>query len=60
MKTAFYLLISLFFYKKIMAQSVTINPQSNNSSIINVQSTNKGVLIPNMTTTQRTAIISPS
>ncbi len=49
---SFFLLFSI----KGIAQSVTINPQANNSGIINVQSTNKGVLVPNMTSAQRVAI----
>jgi hypothetical protein len=47
----------LLFSIKVIAQSVTINPQANNSGIINVQSTNKGVLVPNMTSAQRVAIV---
>jgi trimeric autotransporter adhesin len=43
---------------KTFAQSVTIDPQANTSGIVNVQSTNKGVLVPNMTTAQRTTIAS--
>jgi hypothetical protein len=59
MKKTFYLLIFLLSGSEIFAQSVTINPSASNSSIVNVQSTNKGVLVPNMTTVQRTAIVSP-
>jgi hypothetical protein len=47
----------LLFSIKVISQSVTINPQANNSGIINVQSTNKGVLVPNMTSAQRVAIV---
>jgi hypothetical protein len=57
MKKIFYLL--LFGYQLAIGQSVTINPQSNNSGIINAESTTKGVLFPSMTTLQRTNIISP-
>jgi hypothetical protein len=58
MKKLIYFSFLLLFSIKVIAQSVTIDPQSTSSGIINVQSTNKGVLIPNMTTVQREAISS--
>lgn len=56
MKKLIYFSFLLLFSINVIAQSVTIDPQANNSGIVNVQSTNKGVLVPNMTTAQRTAI----
>lgn len=52
-------LLTLILHQIAWGQSVTIDPQSNNSGIINAQSTTKGVLFPSMTTTQRTNIASP-
>jgi hypothetical protein len=59
MKTLIFTCLSMLVYGSLSAQSVTIDPNANNSGIINVQSTNKGVLVPNMTSTQRTSITSP-
>jgi hypothetical protein len=64
LKTAFtmkkiIIFLQCLFYYSAFAQSVTIDPNANNSGIINVQSTNKGVLVPNMTSAQRTNIASP-
>jgi trimeric autotransporter adhesin len=59
MKTFIFTCLSMLVYGSLSAQSVTIDPNANNSGIINVQSTNKGVLVPNMTSTQRTSITSP-
>jgi hypothetical protein len=45
------------------AQSVSVNTDGSTadaSSILDVKSTNKGMLVPRMTTTQRTAIIAPA
>lgn len=53
------LFILIFITQIAIGQSVTINPQSNNSGIINAQSTSKGVLFPSMTTTERTNITTP-
>jgi hypothetical protein len=49
--------------KFTMAQGVAINNNNavpNNSAMLDVQSTTKGMLIPRMTTAQRTAIASPA
>lgn len=54
-------LIALAFFSK--AQSVAVNTDgstANASSIFDVKSTNKGMLIPRMTSAQRTAIASPA
>lgn len=59
-------LFSLFFcgvFAPVFAQSVAINTDgssAHSSSILDVKSTNKGVLIPRMTTAQRNAIASPA
>lgn len=58
MKTYLFFLFFLLISSGIIAQSVTIDPQSSTSGIVNIQSTNKGVLVPNMTTLQREAIAS--
>lgn len=42
-----------------IAQSVIIDPNSTNSSIIEAKSNNSGVLISKLTSTQRNAIVSP-
>jgi hypothetical protein len=47
----------------VVAQSAAINTDGSNadgSAILDVKSTNKGMLVPRMTTAQRTAIASPS
>jgi uncharacterized protein (TIGR02145 family) len=61
MKKIIAILASLFFVKTINSQSIGIgtnNPQS--SAILDIQSTDKGLLVPRMSTTQRTAIQNPS
>jgi hypothetical protein len=62
MKNKFYLIICLLLltYGCVMAQSVEINPASSSSAIISSTSTNKGLLVPRMTDTQRAAIASPA
>jgi len=54
------LLVCLFINNKSMAQVGigTTNPDA--SSMLDIQSTSKGILIPRMTTTQRTAISNPA
>ena len=47
----------------VSAQSVAINADGSNpdnSSILDIKSSNKGLLIPRLTTAQRTAIVSPA
>jgi len=57
-------LIALLLATKFsMAQGVAINNNNaapNNSAMLDVQSTTKGMLVPRMTTAQRTAIASPA
>lgn len=59
-------LITIFFFYCINilnAQSVAINTDgtaANSSAILDVKSTNKGVLIPRLTKTERNAIVSPA
>jgi hypothetical protein len=61
MKKIFSLIsILVFISLKLSGQSVTIDPSNNNGgAILKAQSTSAGTLIPNLTTTQRTAIASP-
>ncbi len=53
-----YILLTLLCFESI-AQSITIDPSSNNSKILDVKSVNKGFMPPKMTTTQRKAISNP-
>ncbi len=58
------LLICIFFITKLEAQQgVAINNNGNtahNSAMLDVSSTEKGLLIPRLTTAQRTSILSPA
>ena len=59
---AFVILITIYGYD-LPAQSLAVNTSgaiANSSSILDVSSTVKGLLIPRMTTAQRTAIASPA
>lgn len=64
MKKVFsFLLLNCIFYNHIPAQSVAINTSgatANPSSMLDVTSTTKGVLIPRMSTAQKTSIASPA
>ena len=63
LKLFFLLLISFATHSKLFAQNIAINSTGalpNASAMLDVQSTTKGMLIPRMTTTQRTAIASPA
>ena len=54
---------SQFCVANLFAQSVAINTDgsaANSSSILDIKSTTKGLLIPRMTTAQRTAIATPA
>lgn len=53
-----FILLTLLCFESI-AQSVTIDPSSNNSKILEVNSKNKGFMPPKMTTTERKAISNP-
>ncbi len=60
MKKLFFLFVSLIFISKAHTQNVgigTITP--NNSALLEVNSTTKGLLLPRMTFCQRNAIASP-
>jgi hypothetical protein len=58
MKKALYL---LFFTINIgFAQTVTIDPSTGNSGNINVSSINGGIVVPRMTSAQRTGITNPT
>ncbi len=62
-KFYFLVLSSLFVATSLMAQNVGINSDGstpNASAMLDVKSTNSGILIPRMTETQRDAIASPA
>jgi uncharacterized coiled-coil protein SlyX len=62
-KSILQLAILLILATQLFAQSVAINANgaaANTSSILDVTSTTKGLLIPRMTTVQRTAIAAPA
>jgi len=64
MKRIFLLPFACFLLvQKIYAQSVAINTDgttAHSSAILDIKSTNKGLLVPRMTSTERTAITSPA
>jgi hypothetical protein len=62
MKNLFFLVIGLLLltYVGVMGQSIEINPASSSSAMITGTSTDKGLLVPRMTDTQRNAIPSPA
>jgi hypothetical protein len=53
--------LSILFALALNAQNVGINTTTpDNSAVLDVSATDKGMLVPRMTTTQRTAITSPA
>jgi len=63
MKQVIYFIFSFFFFSTAFSQNVGINTDgspANNSSMLDVKSTSKGMLVPRMTTAQRNAIVSPA
>src|SRR5688572_25816847 len=59
----FAILLLCFFPAVLMAQSVGINADGSTpdpSSILDIKSTNKGMLLPRMTTAERNAITAPA
>jgi len=63
MKCFFYTLLLLVINSNLTAQSVSINTSgatANASSILDISSTSKGVLVPRMTKAQKNAIASPA
>lgn len=63
MKQSILLLLMSIFATSLFAQSAAINTDgsaANTSSILDIKSTTKGLLIPRMTTAQRTAIATPA
>jgi hypothetical protein len=63
MRSVLLLLLLICFVEGSFAQSAAINTDGSNadaSAILDVKSTNKGMLVPRMTTAQRTAIASPA
>ena len=62
-KSSLLLLSSFIFLPRLFSQSVAINTDgtvANASSILDIKSTTKGLLIPRMTTVQRSAIAAPA
>ena len=62
-KSILLLLLSFIFLPRLFAQSVAINTDGSvatASSILDIKSTTKGLLIPRMTTVQRAAIAAPA
>ena len=60
MRTLSFLIFIVLFSKELFAQSVGIGTTfPNNSSILHINSTTKGLLIPRMTSIQRNGIASP-
>ena len=63
MKQFIYLLIIIFYGNAMNAQNVAVNTDGSSahtSALLDIKSTSKGMLIPRMTTVQRTAINSPA
>jgi len=53
----------VLLYTELTAQNVAINitgAAANNSAMLDISSTNSGLLVPRMTTAQRTAIVAPA
>jgi hypothetical protein len=63
MKKFIYSLAIIFFVNTAYGQNVAVNTDgsvAHTSALLDIKSTNKGMLIPRMTTAQRTAIASPA
>jgi hypothetical protein len=61
MKILSLLLLAMIFSNQLMAQNIGIGTNTPNpSALLDVSSTSKGMLVPRMTTAQRTAITSPA
>lgn len=69
MKKLFYFLVLFALNNSILAQSSTVLPDKaclnctttqDNSAVVDIQSTDKGMLTPRMSTTQRTSIANPA
>jgi hypothetical protein len=63
MKSLFFIFFSVLFFSKANAQSLAINTDgstANASSILDVKSTDKGVLIPRMSKADKNAIVAPA
>lgn len=63
MKWIILLLVFTFFNRMVIAQSVSINTDgsiANNSAILDIKSTSKGLLIPRMDKAEKNAINLPS
>jgi len=60
MKNIFFITLFLFHFFIVYAQVGVDNTDPHPSSVLDLNSTDKGLLIPRMTTTQREAIASPA
>jgi hypothetical protein len=63
MKKIIYSLAIVFFVNAVYAQNVAVNTDgsvAHTSALLDIKSTSKGMLIPRMTTAERTAITSPA
>ena len=63
MKKLVILLLAFVVYKNIIAQNVAINNDGSSADVsaaLDIKSTDKGMLVPRMTTAQRTIIASPA
>ncbi|HJS53973.1 MAG TPA: tail fiber domain-containing protein [Chitinophagaceae bacterium] len=63
MKKFIYFFVTILFANAAFGQNVAVNADgsvAHTSALLDVKSTNKGMLIPRMTTAQRTAIASPA
>ena len=62
-KVYFVLLLALFPFTGLLAQNNNVGigtTTPNATAVLDVTSSNKGVLVPRLTTAQRTAIVSPA
>jgi hypothetical protein len=58
-----FIFFSLFFFNKLISQSLAINTDgstASSSALLDVKSTSKGLLLPRMTKAQKNAIASPA
>ena len=59
----YFILLAIIFPSMLQAQSVSINTdgsQPDNTAILDIKSNSKGLLIPRLTTAERTGIVSPA
>lgn len=61
--TTFFLFTSCMWFYKVSGQGISVNTDNtpaHASAILDVSATNKGILVPRMTATQRSAIVNPA